>query len=137
MIDVEVTVLDIDKIRLKFHGLPNDSGPDLIIDPTMARTIINKLTSCLPEGVKSEDSGMPESYSPHPSGQAHGCPYDYNNPETNRLLQAERNVPSIVDRKMREEKGLPDGSFNCPICTKDTIHEHTSEEIANRRFQVL
>jgi hypothetical protein len=50
-IEVEVTQLTIDSIRLKFHNLPNDSGPDLIIDPTMARTIIYRLQSALPEYV--------------------------------------------------------------------------------------
>lgn len=47
-IEVEATQLDIDHIRLKFHGLPNDSGPDLIMSPILVRLTIYKLSDCLP-----------------------------------------------------------------------------------------
>lgn len=55
IVETEATVLDIDHIRLKFHGLPGDTGPDLIMDPSMARIIIQQLSKCLPENYKQED----------------------------------------------------------------------------------
>lgn len=48
-LDVEVTRLDLGMIRLKFHGVINDNGPDLIIDEAMARQIIAKLKAELPD----------------------------------------------------------------------------------------
>jgi hypothetical protein len=55
---------------------------------------------------------------PHPSGPEHGCPYDYSNPETNRILTQEREHMSIG------------GTFGCPICGVAYPHGHTGEEIA-------
>jgi hypothetical protein len=49
IVEVNATVLDIDKIRLKFFGLPGDCGPDLIMDFDMARTVILALEQCLPD----------------------------------------------------------------------------------------
>lgn len=49
---VEVTaspLADIGKIRLKFLGLPGDSGPELFMDETLARATIIELSKCLPE----------------------------------------------------------------------------------------
>lgn len=54
-IDIEATVLDIDYIRLKFHGLPNDLGPDLVMDFNMVRLLIAKLQKCLPEHIAVEE----------------------------------------------------------------------------------
>jgi len=48
-VEVQATVFDIGKIRLKFFGLPGDVGPDLVMDETMARSIIAELSKCLPE----------------------------------------------------------------------------------------
>lgn len=69
-----------------------------------------------------------DNRNPHPSGPAHGCPYDYSNPETERIL--------------REERGSPmpcvEGTFNCPICGSGTPHGHTELEITkshNRNLQ--
>ncbi len=55
IIEVEVTVLDIDKLRLKFHGLPGDVGPDLIMNFDLARTVIAKLHAVLPEGLAAKE----------------------------------------------------------------------------------
>jgi len=49
VVETEVTVLSDSQIRLKFHGLPGDTGPDLIMDYSMARLIVSKLSSVLPE----------------------------------------------------------------------------------------
>lgn len=64
-------------------------------------------------------------YSPHPMGIAHGCPYDYENPETNRLLREEKYGPLPVR-----------GTFNCPVCGVASPHEHTGEEIAEFRVSM-
>ncbi|MGI4811787.1 MAG: hypothetical protein ACRYGG_00375 [Janthinobacterium lividum] len=47
---VEVTALDMNFIRIKFHGFMDDKGPDMIIDEAMARAIIRELQLVLPEG---------------------------------------------------------------------------------------
>lgn len=66
-------------------------------------------------------SAPEEEYSPHPSGIRHGCPYDYSNPETVRIL--------------REERYGIAGTFDCPICGVASPHEHTSLEIAEFRIR--
>lgn len=48
-----------------------------------------------------------------------GDTYDYNNPETDRILRRERGLPPAPI----------DGTYYCPICLVNTIHPHTSEEI--------
>lgn len=63
-----------------------------------------------------------ELHSPHPMGIKHGCPYDYDDPETNRILQEERGNPMPVT-----------GTFACPICGVTHPHEHTGAEIAEWR----
>lgn len=52
IVEVEATVLGINQIRLKYHGLPGDTGPDLIMDEAMARQTISALSKCLPENIK-------------------------------------------------------------------------------------
>jgi hypothetical protein len=48
IMEVEATVLDIDAVRLKYHGLPGDTGPDLIMNFDLVRQTINALQKCLP-----------------------------------------------------------------------------------------
>ena len=64
-------------------------------------------------------------FSSHPSGIAHGCPYDYSDPESNRLLQEEKGHP----------QQNPQGTFNCPICGHNEPHEHASEEVAAHQIK--
>jgi DNA-directed RNA polymerase subunit RPC12/RpoP len=57
------------------------------------------------ESSVEQPSTPPQPWSPHPSGIEHGCPYDYSDPETNRILAEERGSSVPVS-----------GTFNCPIC---------------------
>lgn len=58
VVEVNAVVLDIDKIRLKFLGLPGDCGPDLIMDFDLARSIITSLHKCLPETAKNVSNAI-------------------------------------------------------------------------------
>jgi hypothetical protein len=54
IVEVEATVIAINQIRLKYYGLPDDCGPDLIMDEDMARQTIAQLSKCLPENNKKD-----------------------------------------------------------------------------------
>ena|ERR1700735_4027806 len=64
IVEVEATTLDMERIRLKFHGLPGDAGPDLIMDPSMARIVIDKLSKCLPQSIAQDTYGVSIIYDP-------------------------------------------------------------------------